>query len=282
MKLRQVVFLALALSLYSQFRSDVRLVEVAASVYDRKGNPVDDLPKDKFRILEDGSPQTIVNFESDSEALSCALLIDTTGSMQDALGSVRNAVSNLLEQLRPQDAVAVYAFSTSVSTLQEFTTDKAAAKRAIMRTQAAGQTALFDAIAGVSREIASRPGKKVIVLFTDGADNASHVVPDAAIRRAFTNSIPIYAIAEGEATREAKLLQELQSLATQTGGLCLQARNGHDVVKVFDSIQRELKHMYLISYKPPPGDTPKWRTIQIAVNGAPEYKIRGKQGYFPE
>ena len=266
----------------AQFRSDVRLVEVNVSVFDRKGNPVDDLTKDRFRIFDDGAPQPIVNFEPVSDAISCALLIDTTGSMKDSLGSVRNAVSTLLDQMRTDDSVAVYGFNTSLITLQDFTTDKAAARRAVMRIRAGGETALFDAISEVSREIMPRSGKKVIVLFTDGADNASHVVPAAAIRRALTNGILVYAVAEGQATKEEQLLKQLKSLTTQTGGICLQAKNGSDVIKVFSVIQAELQHMYVISYKPPQGDKTKWHSIEIKVEGAPDFRIRGKQGYFPE
>jgi VWFA-related protein len=276
------VFCATTVLTWAQFKAEVRLVEVYASVYDRKGVPVDNLPKDRFRVSDDGLSQPIVSFESASDALSCAILIDTTGSMRDALGAVRNAVSRLLEQMRPEDAVAVYGFSTSLNILQDFTTDKAAAKRAVMLTRAGGETALFDALAEASREIAPRSGKKAIVLYTDGADNASHVVADAAIKRARKSGIPIYAVAEGAAVHEGELLKQLRTLSTQTGGWCYQARNERDVSKVFGDIQAALKHMYLISYKLPAGSEAKWRAIQIAIDGAPDYKIRGKQGYFPE
>jgi VWFA-related protein len=282
MKIRGIFLLIATVSLLAQFKSDVRLVEVYVSVFDRKGLPVDDLKKERFRVLDEGRPQPIVSFEPASDALSCAILIDTTGSMRDSLGSVRNAVSTLLDQMRPDDTVAIYSFNTSLNILQDFTTDRASAKRAVQRTRAGGETALFDAISQASHEMAPRAGKKAIVLFTDGADNASHLVPDAAIKRALKTGIPIYAVAEGEATREGQLLRQLRSLATQTGGLCYQAKNGHDVAKVFGDIQAELRHMYLLSYTPPHGDETKWRAIQISIDGAPDYKIRGKQGYFPD
>jgi Ca-activated chloride channel family protein len=282
MKIRGVFLLAATVSLSAQFKSDVRLVEVYASVFDRKGLPVDDLKKDRFRVLDEGRPQPIVSFEQASDPLSCAILIDTTGSMRDSLGSVRNAVSSLLDQMRPEDAVAIYSFSTSLNKLQEFTTDRGAAKSAVRRTRAGGETALFDAISEASREIASRPGKKAIVLFTDGADNASRLVAANAINRALKTGIPIYAVAEGDAIHEGQLLRQLRSLATQTGGLCYVAKTGHDVAKVFADIQADLKHMYLLSYTPPKGDDTKWRNIRIDIEGASDYKIRGKQGYFPD
>ncbi len=282
MKMRIAFLLTVIVSLFAQIQSKVRLVEVYVSIFDRKGIPVDDLKQDRFLVLEDGQPQPLFSFEAASDALSCAILIDTTGSMRESLGSVRNAVSHLLDQMRPDDAVAMYSFNTSLTKLQDFTTDKSAARRALMQTRAGGETALFDAISKASHEIAGRPGKKALVLFTDGADNASHLVPDAAIKRAATTGIPIYAIAEGDATREGQLLRELHSLATQTGGLCYSAKNPHELAKIFADIQAQLKHMYLLSYKPPKGDETKWRAIQVSIEGAPDYKIRGKQGYFPD
>jgi VWFA-related protein len=282
MRIRSIFLLIATVSLSAQFKSDVRLVEVYASVFDRKGLPVDDLKKERFRVLDEGRPQPIVSFEQASDPLSCAILIDTTGSMRESLGSVRNAVSNLLGQIRPEDAVAIFSFSTSLVKLQDFTTDKSTAKRALTRLRAGGETALFDAISDVSREIAPRSGKKAIVLFTDGADNASRLVAGNAIDRAVKTGIPIYAVAEGDATREGQLLRQLRSLATQTGGLCYPAKNTHELAKIFADIQAELRHMYLLSYTPPKGDDTKWRSIRIDIDGGSDYKIRGKQGYFPD
>ena len=124
----------------AQFRSDVRLVEVYTSVFDQKGNHVDGLSRDQFRILDDGAPQSILSFDSESSELTCAVLLDTTGSMQSALPSVKNAVSNLLEQMRESDSVGIFGFSSSLVTLQDFTTDRAFARRAVLRTRAAGES----------------------------------------------------------------------------------------------------------------------------------------------
>jgi Ca-activated chloride channel family protein len=280
--LRIVIMLAATVSpLIAQFKSESRLVEVYASVYDQKGRAVDGLAKDRFQILDDGMSQVIYSFESATENLSCAILLDTTGSMRDALASVKNAVSSMLDQMRERDSVAVFGFNSSLTLLQDFTTDKSAAKRAVLRTRAAGQTALFDAIADVSNKIAARPGKKAIVLFTDGADNASRLIPESAINRALQTGVPIYAVAEGEATHSKQLLEQLKRIAERTGGNSYRARTGHEVARIFNEIQDQLSHVYLISYKPPNADGTKWRTIQVTVNGAKNYKIRGKQGYFP-
>ena len=152
---------------------NVRLVEVYATVLDHKGKYVDGLKKDDFRVLEDGKPQKISSFESNSDALSCAILLDTTGSMREALPRVKNSVVRLIDELSPEDAVAIYTFDDHLTVRQDFTTDKAAAKRAVQRTRAEGATALFDAISEASEELAKRLGKKAFIFFTDGDDNSS-------------------------------------------------------------------------------------------------------------
>lgn len=281
MKLTVALLTAISL-LPAQFRSEARLVEVYATVFDHNGHPVDGLAKERFQISENGVAQEIHSFEPASGDLSCAILLDTTGSMKEALGAVKNAVSGFLDEMRPGDSAGVFAFSTSLVTLHDFTTDRAAVKRAVLRTRASGETALFDAIAQLSDEIQSRPGKKVIILFTDGADNASHLMAQAATRRAFTNGVPVYAIAEGDAVRDGELLKQLKNVAEKSGGVCYRARSSHDVANVFSDILADLKHVYLLTYKPSRSEDKTWRAIQISIAGMKDYKIRGKQGYFPE
>jgi Ca-activated chloride channel family protein len=273
---------ALAVTVSAQFKSDVRLVEVYASVFDQKGNHVDGLTKDRFRVLDEGALQPLSSFESESSDLTCALLLDTTGSMQGALPSVKNAVSNLLAQMPEGDSVGIFGFSTSLVTLQDFTTDRAAAKRAVLRTRAAGQTALFDAIADVARNIGARTGKKAIVLFTDGDDNASGLTADAAIKRVVSTGLPVYAVVEGEARRSSQLRKQMRLLAERTGGSSYEAKSPADIEKIFRNIQGELNHLYLLTYRPPEGDKTKWRTIRVEIGGLTGYKVSGKQGYFPE
>jgi VWFA-related protein len=261
---------------------DVRLVDVYASVYDSHGNPVDGLTQDRFQVLDDGVAQKIKSFEAISGDLTCAILLDTTGSMRDSLGAVKNGIVSLLDEMRPNDSAALFGFSTGVEKLQDFTTDKAVVKRAVLRTRAGGETALFDSIVEVAGELSEKQGKKALVLFTDGADNASRLVADSAIRKALRAGVPIYAVAEGDALHESKLLVQLQSLAEKTGGICYRAKNPKDVTRVFADIQAELKHLYMLTYTPPPNpDRTKWRTIQIQVGNGKEFRVRGKQGYFP-
>jgi len=261
---------------------NVRLVEVYATVLDHKGKFVDGLKSEDFRILEDGQLQKISIFENNADALSCAILLDTTGSMREALPRVKNSVVKLIDELGPQDSVAIFTFDDHLTVRQDFTTDKDAAKRAVLRTRAEGSTALFDAISEASDELAKRRGKKAFIVFTDGDDNSSLLTASGAVAHAKKVGIPLYAIAEGEATKSSQLGTVLNELSENTGGVAYRVRKADDIEEIFQTIASNLHHLYLISYKPQgDGSDGKWRKIDILVSGVENYRLRAKQGYFP-
>jgi len=264
------------------FKTETRLVEVYATVHDQHGRYVDGLSSEQFRVLDEGEAQPIVAFESQGSALSCALVLDTTGSMQNTLPLVKNAAVSLIDDFRPGDSVAVYGFSTSLNLLQDFTEDRASAKRALLRTRASGATALFDALAQVIRDISKRQGKKVIVVFTDGADNASVLRAQSAILRAKKCGIPIYTVAEGDALQSKELLKQLRSIADGSAGMFYEAKKNADIGPIFRDILGSLQHTYMLTYKPPVVEGSNWRTIKLSVAGPTDYRIRAKEGYFPE
>jgi Ca-activated chloride channel family protein len=263
-------------------RVEVHLIEVYATIYDQKGHYVDGLSRDRFEVLEDGKPQEIASFETNAQSLSCAILLDTTGSMSEALPRVKNSIVKLIDMLGPQDSVAIYTFDERVVNRQEFTTDKDAAKRAILRTRAQGRTALFDALSETAQDISKRPGKKALVVFTDGDDNSSVLNANSAVTLAKKVGVPLYAIAEGEAVKSQNLEKLLEDMSKRTGGSTYQVNKSGDIDVVFQKIAQDLQHLYMLSYQPPssPADE-KWRKIDIAVKGLKDYRIRAREGYFP-
>jgi Ca-activated chloride channel homolog len=282
-----------ALGLASGFRStqqipgaikvEVHLVEVYATVYDHKGGYVDGLARDSFQVFDDGKSEQITNFETSGQSLSCGILLDTTGSMAEALPRVKNSIVRLIDTLDPQDSVAIYTFDSRLTVRQEFTTDKQAAKRAILRTRAEGQTALFDALSEAAQEVAGRAGKKALIVFTDGDDNASVLNATAAVTRAKKLGIPLYAIAEGEATRSHNLRKILDDLSERTGGTAYQVKKASEIEEVFQKIAEDLKHLYMIGYQPPANTRDSnWHKIEVAVRGVKDYRIRAREGYFPQ
>jgi VWFA-related protein len=266
----------------ADFKVSGRLVEVSATITDSRGRYVDNLTRDDFTIIDERNPQNITAFEPQSNEVSCVLLLDTTGSMQFALPALKNAALRLIGELRPEDSVAVYNFSAEVTELQPFTTDKAAAKRAVLRTQAYGDTALYDALARVGQDLVGHAGKKVIVLFTDGKDNASTLNPDSAIQRAKANGVPIYTIAQGEAIGHKDLLDQLAGISKATGGEAFAIEKPSEIGRVFDKVSEDLTHGYLLSFQPPPDENPAWRPIQVTIGGPRGLKVRAREGYYPE
>jgi Ca-activated chloride channel homolog len=263
------------------FRSDVRLVEVSATVFDRHGNPLPGLTQDRFRVLDSGKPQQLVSFEGVEDQVSCALLMDTTDSMDAFLPVLKNAVVRFADELRDEEEVGVYTFNSSVQLAQPFTTDKRRIKQAVLQARAHGTTALFDAVASVSRDLQTRKGKKAMVLFTDGADNSSMLTALSASRRARLSGVPVYAIAEGEALTDAKLLDTLKTLASDSGGLVFRLDRPNQIDDVFATIVGDLRNTYLLAWKLPENAGRAYRTVKVNVTGAPGARIRTRQGYLP-
>jgi VWFA-related protein len=265
------------------FRIESLLVEIYATVFDHQGHYEDGLSAKDFQVLENGEPQSIKYFETTAEPLHCAILLDTTASMVDTLPSLKSGVSTLIDQLGSNDSVAVFSFNEKVVTQQDFTTDKIAAKRAVLRLRAGGRTALFDAVAEVSRDLNDQSGKKAIVLFTDGDDNSSMLTAQTAVTRARANSVPIFTIAEGEALESGILRRMLGEMSANTGGATFEAKNPKDMQMVFGQVSEVMRHVYMLGYQPlNPSSDGKWRTIDLKVEGLKDATIHAKSGYFPD
>lgn len=283
MKMTRVAVLLVS-CLFAQdpiFKTDVRLVEVYATVFDHGGRAIDGLNRNQFEILDDGAAQPVEVFESSETALTCALLLDTTGSMEEALPAVKNAAREFIGQLRAQDKVAIYAFSDHVDELSPVTDDKASARRALARIRAAGRTALFDSISQVSLALEHTPGKKVIIVLTDGGDNASSLNRQSAANRARKAGVPVFAIAEGDALKDHASEDLLRELSQDTGGKMFKAEKAKDIEKVFDAISEDLENSYLLAFRPSSAEPAKpWHELKVNVkNTEKPLTVRARTGY---
>lgn len=120
------------------FRSDVRLIEVYVTVLDRDGRYVSGLTRDRFEILDNGIPCASLAFEATTSGFSCAILLDRTGSMGPVLPAVKSAILRFIDEFRANDVLALYSFNTALTSLMEFSSDKDAAKQAVLTTIAGG------------------------------------------------------------------------------------------------------------------------------------------------
>ncbi|MDE0101015.1 MAG: VWA domain-containing protein [Bryobacterales bacterium] len=261
------------------FSSEVRLVQINATVSDGKRKYVRGLTAENFRIFDNGEPRKISAFEADNSGFSCALLLDSTGSMKRVLPTLKRALLEFIDSLRTNDAVAVYAFSTQLEHLQELTLDKDEVKRAVLMTRAAGATALFDSIYRVVNDLNAIDGKKALLVFTDGDDNASVLNARSAVRQAREIGVPVFAAAQGGALENKDLLKQIRELAESTGGLAFEMRKSGQAKKIFRVISDSLKHGYLLAFHAPQVSARHWRRIQVTVPSVKRARVRAKTGY---
>jgi VWFA-related protein len=263
------------------FRTESRLVEVYAAVEQGDGRRLSNLSKEQFQVADNGQPVQIRVFEGHGSAVTLAVLMDVTGSMQKDLPAVKNAINHLVDQLADQDHVSIYGFSTRMLTLQNFTTDKRSAKNAVLQAQAGGKTALFDAISQASRNLQQRLGRKALVVFTDSKDNASVLNAASASRLAKRSGVPVYLVGAGEALSDRATIHNMEDLARATGGRAFECRRRKDIDDIFADISSEIQNTYLLGYEPPPAAGVAWRSIEVSLPGLKQARIRARQGYYP-
>jgi VWFA-related protein len=287
MSLRPIVWVGLSLIAFAEqeitFDSNVRLVEVYATVFDGHGKFVNRLGRERFEILDNQAPVPIKTFETGGggeSPVTCAILLDTTGSMAADLPIVKNSIVRLIGELGERDQVGVFGFANVVTTLQDYTLDKKAGMNAVLRARSQGATALFDAVSQVARQLAARSGRKAMIVFTDGMDNASVLNAAAATVRAKKAGVPIYAVGQGAALKERKFMKLLGEIAQVTGGKSYEARTRGDVEQIFADISQDLQHTYMLTYTAPVEKDTQWRTIQVLVSGLKNYRVRAKEGYY--
>jgi Ca-activated chloride channel family protein len=235
--------------LFAQIRINSRTVEVYVSVADSKGKPVKTLQVEDFRVFEDGREQEVRIFEPASTGITLALLIDTTASVAPDLPHVKNAVGRLLGVLRSDDSVGLFTFATSLTPLSEFTTDRKKTLGAVLQTRAAGETALFDSLAQLSRSLSKMAGKKAILLFTDGDDTSSILSFENSIDETRRVGIPIYAMIYGRALGDPSLLKRLENISKASGATSFRVRQPSDLPLAFQSVAEDLQDQYLLGYQ---------------------------------
>jgi Ca-activated chloride channel family protein len=260
---------------------DVRMIEVYAAVSDDRGRPVTNLQTGDFYVLEDNHPQQIRVFERQSSAITIALLVDTTGSMTGDLPRVKNAVARLLEAVKPEDNVGLFTFASGLNTLSNFSTDRNTTLNAIFKARAAGQTALFDSLALLSRQISRNAGKKAILLFTDGDDNSSVLSLEASIKSVQRTGVPIYAVLYGRALKDPSLFKSLERISISTGGFTFKVNDPREVAEAFARVGKDMQNIYLIGYQSDNDNQNDWHGIKVILPNHPKLKLRAKEGYWP-
>jgi Ca-activated chloride channel family protein len=205
--------------------------------------------------------------------------IDVSSSMTEALPGVKAAAKRFLGKLEARDQVTVLGFNDIIFTLARRSTDQAVRARAIDRLGPWGGTALYDVIVEAFVTLGRQPGRRSLVLFSDGDDKSSHATMETAIGRTEESDATIYAIGQGRALHSRDLQKLLQRLAELSGGRSFFSADPDKLDVIFDEIVEDLRNQYLLGYAVPESKRDgAWHRIQVQA-GDRKYRVRARQGY---
>jgi Ca-activated chloride channel homolog len=272
------------------FRSSVDLVRVTAVVRDRKGRLVQDLKTRDFEVVDDGRNTAISDLQTDVAGISIAILFDVSGSMEGRLPSAREAATQVLNWLDPsRDEAAVYTFDTHLDERAPFTLGLKSLPLSIDRLIPFGATSLHDAIALTAKQVGARDGRRrAVVVFTDGADNASRLRPENVSAIASEIDVPVYVFgivtsidnpSEDISTSSVQgsvFTGPLADLATWTGGHVFVASSPGQRSVAARQIVDELRHQYLIAFES--SGTPGWHPLVVRARNK-DLIVRARSGY---
>ena len=266
----------------------VDVVSVTAVVFDKSGKFVRGLGPKDVELLENGVKQEVSYFReasslgdpSERVPLTIVLVLDTSGSMKDNMHFLQEAVLNFVYKLEEVDTALVVSFNESVKGSAEFTGDTDRLERFVEGLQAWGGTSLYDAIHYSLGRIKDQPGRKALVVFTDGADTTSTMSDREVVDYARAVEATVYTIGfKGSGMMASSPRGFLRKVATETGGQFFAPDKVGELIKVFNEISAELKNHYLLAYTPKREADGSWREISLKVN-RPDTEVRVRKGYF--
>jgi VWFA-related protein len=267
---------------------DVNLVVLHPVVRDRSGSFVSDLAEQDFSIYEDGVLQSIRLFRHEDTPVTVGLVVDHSGSMRPKLNEVIVAGTAFAQASNPADEMFIVNFNENVSLglpeTSPFTNRSSDLEAALSHMPASGMTALYDAaVAGLEQLRAGSRDKKILLIVSDGGDNASEHVLAQVLAMAEQSEAIIYTIGvfdEGDPDRNPKVLKRL---ARESGGASFFPESLDQIVGVCESIARDIRNQYTIGYfsnNPVDGE---YRSVRVVArsNGRGKLAVRSRAGYIP-
>ncbi len=299
------------------FKSETSVVNVDVQVIDNKGNPIPNIERNKFRILEDNVPQSVTQFSVGEAPMTVALVIEFSGRFQAfysrGWAETLTAAYGFVQSLKPEDYLAIIAYDLRSDILSDFTDDRRKSMEALggLRIPGFSESNMFDALADTADRMSKIEGRKAIVLISSGIDTFSKLTYDKTRKALQEAGVPIYSIemlqiermmadASGRMGPGAELdfLQgdnELRTFAKETGAQAFFPRFVGELPQTFQAISHSLRSQYSLSYSPNnQAKDGKFRKItvqlinpdtneplKIVENGKPiKYTILAKPGYM--
>jgi Ca-activated chloride channel family protein len=274
----------------SSIKVDVNLVVLHTTVLDDRQRFADGLKSENFRVFEDKVEQKLSVFKREDVPVSMGLVIDNSGSMRDKRPRVNEAAITLVQASNPQDEAFVVNFNDDfyLDLDKDFTNSIPELKEALERIDSRGSTAMRDAILGSLDHLKkASKDKKVLLVVTDGEDNASRNSLEKMIREVQKTDTVIYTIGllSQENKKEAKRARKvLEQISAASGGLAYFPENVDDVHNICEQVAHDIRNQYILAYYPT--NTRRdgtFRTIQVEVippRGRGKLMARTRNGYY--
>jgi Ca-activated chloride channel family protein len=270
------------------FTTESSLVVLHVTVKDKQGHYIGGLTKDAFDVFEDGRPQPVAFFTAEDAPVSVGVLIDSSGSMYANRELVVTAATEFVERSNPKDEVFGLTFNeTVVPALPEgtrFTSDAHVLRQALAATiKTRGRTALYDAIAdGIEYLADGQYERKVLVVVSDGGDNASETTFEQILDKVRASNVVIHAVGLVDPIDPESNLKRLRQLAEASGGIAFRPADAHQVRDALERVALDIRSAYTVGYAPVDTATGGFRHIRAGVR-APNVKgvvVRTRAGYM--
>lgn len=268
------------------FKTQVREVILHAIVVDEQRRLVTNLNRPAFTAFENGVPQATTSFHREDAPVAMGIVIDNSGSMRENRDKVNQAVLNLIRAGNPKDQSFVVNFSQDSYLDQDFTSDIDLLQQALQKTSTQGKTSLYDAIVASTVHLKNnrRVERKVLLVITDGRDNASRVTLEEAMRRLQRENGPtLYAIGLLGDELQQSDTGALRSLAEVTGGVAYFPKRLDEVDEITRTVARDIHSQYTIGYKPiNHSNDGGYRAIEVRAQtpGHRKLTVRTRSGYY--
>jgi Ca-activated chloride channel family protein len=297
------------------FKVKVDMVVLSFTVTDSKGRYINGLKPTDFKVSEDGIPEKIATFAEGSKpalqvmedgstrpmlaaekemgtgetradpfvGTNVFVLFDTSNYMYRGFVYASDAIADFVRGLDRADSVALYTFSRNLNRAATLTRDRTEAVTGLRRAVAGDDSALYNTLLLTLRDAAKVPGRKVIIVFSNGPDNASVVAPDDVRAVAEDEGIPIYVISTSEVNKDQISANVFRRIAQRTGGQAYFAKTWQKQVEAFESVREALGNSYTVTYYPAANANEGFRKIAIEIPSdvGHKYRVRARPGYRP-
>jgi VWFA-related protein len=277
-----------------RIQTQVSLVVLHATVLNDRGVFVPGLDQDNFKVFEDKVEQKLSVFKQEDVPVSFGIVVDNSGSMRDKRPQVNTAALTFVKTSNPQDEGFVVNFNDDyyLDTEHDFTSNLDEMKTALERIDARGSTALYDAVIGSLDHLKKGTrDKKVILVVTDGEDNASRHSLENTVEQAQKSDAVIYAVglfSDDDMKHNRRAMKKargaLSELATATGGLAFFPEDVNDTEAICTQIARDIRNQYTLAYYPTNAARDgSFRTVQVEVippHGSGKLNVRTRTGYY--